>query len=120
MNYLKEINDRYGHMTGDHYLKAISEVMKKHAGNAPVYRLGGDEFAIIVVNTKQEEMQQLEDKIKRTCIETVLSAGSLSISLGYYIQSEPSEMSDDLFSKAESAMYEEKKNYQRREYVRIK
>lgn len=120
MNYLKEINDRYGHMTGDHYLKAISEVMKKHAGNAPVYRLGGDEFAIIVVNTKQEEMQQLEDKIKRACIETVLSAGSLSISLGYYIQSEPSEMSDDLFSKAESAMYEEKKNYQRREYVRIK
>ncbi|OJV63017.1 MAG: hypothetical protein BGO41_09945 [Clostridiales bacterium 38-18] len=120
MNYLKHINDRFGHICGDQYLIAISEVLKTHAGNSPVYRLGGDEFAIIVVNTKEEEMRRLEKKIKETCHETVLTAGSLSISLGFHIANQTSEKSEDLFSRAESAMYQEKKNYQRKEQIRIK
>lgn len=119
MNNLKEINDQFGHMVGDQYLIAISEVMRKHAGNSPVYRLGGDEFAILTVNTSEAEMKSLEEKIIKTCSDTHLSAGDLSISIGYHIQMEPSEISDDLFSKAESAMYQEKRKHHRREKIRI-
>ncbi len=47
----KEINDRYGHATGDDVLRGIAEVIRRvmpdgsHAG-----RLGGDEFAVALPN----------------------------------------------------------------------
>ncbi|GAB6107346.1 sensor domain-containing diguanylate cyclase [Fusibacter bizertensis] len=114
MNYLKEINDHYGHLIGDQHLIDISKIMKKAAGNNPVFRLGGDEFAILVKNTTDEFMLTLLKKIKDECEQSEIVKGSLSISLGYEVKYDKDSSIEDLFASAESKMYAEKKNGQRR------
>src|SRR5215213_8421554 len=52
LDHLKEINDRYGHATGDRVLKSIAEVLRDRVriGDLPA-RLGGDEFGVICPDT---------------------------------------------------------------------
>lgn len=48
----KEINDTYGHETGDACLKTIGAILKKSHGRYGLcYRTGGDEFCVIVTKT---------------------------------------------------------------------
>ncbi len=61
---LKEINDTYGHETGDLYLKEIARLLKG-AGtkNSIVSRLGGDEFVLFLYHYESEELlrEAIED-----------------------------------------------------------
>ena len=47
-NWLKEINDAYGHERGDIYLRAASHAICETFTHSPVFRLGGDEFATLL------------------------------------------------------------------------
>ena len=53
LDRLKEINDRFGHATGDRVLKEVADVLveRVRAGDL-VARLGGDEFAILCPDTE--------------------------------------------------------------------
>ncbi|MBE8355769.1 GGDEF domain-containing protein, partial [Leptospira interrogans serovar Pomona] len=49
MDYLKEINDSYGHLAGDLALRTISDVMKQRVRATDICsRIGGDEFCILL------------------------------------------------------------------------
>ena len=52
LDRLKEINDRFGHATGDRVLKAAADVLleRVRAGDLAA-RLGGDEFAVLCPDT---------------------------------------------------------------------
>lgn len=114
MNYLKEINDHFGHLTGDQHLVEISRILKKFSGNNPVFRLGGDEFAILIKNTSEEYMKALIRNIKNECERSTIAENPLSISLGYEIKHDMTSSIEDIFALAESRMYAEKKEFQRR------
>jgi len=47
-NWLKNINDAYGHERGDVYLKTASKSICRIFAHSPVFRLGGDEFAVLL------------------------------------------------------------------------
>ena len=50
LNYLKLINDRYGHSEGDFAIKACADVISKtFSRNSIVARIGGDEFAVLTL-----------------------------------------------------------------------
>jgi diguanylate cyclase (GGDEF)-like protein len=53
LDRLKEVNDRFGHATGDRVLKAAADVLleRVRAGDL-VARLGGDEFAVLCPETE--------------------------------------------------------------------
>jgi diguanylate cyclase (GGDEF)-like protein len=53
LDRLKEINDRFGHATGDRVLKEVADVLlqRVRAGDL-VARLGGDEFGILCPDTE--------------------------------------------------------------------
>lgn len=111
MNHLKQINDTYGHGVGDTYLCAVSDILKKVAGNNEVFRLGGDEFAILVHEADEELLRQMLEEIRRLCDAFVFEHVPLSISLGYELCSEGTLNLSQLFSRAESKMYLEKKKF---------
>ncbi|MEH0933771.1 putative bifunctional diguanylate cyclase/phosphodiesterase [Micromonospora psammae] len=47
----KQVNDRFGHATGDSLLTSIAERMRRAVGrDGTIARLGGDEFAVLVDN----------------------------------------------------------------------
>jgi diguanylate cyclase (GGDEF)-like protein len=59
LNYLKYINDNFGHNKGDEAIKLIYNALEKsYNGYGETYRIGGDEFAIILDNTDSELNQK--------------------------------------------------------------
>ena len=53
LDRFKEVNDVFGHSTGDALLLEVSRRMQESAGNAFLARFGGDEFALIVADGAQ-------------------------------------------------------------------
>ncbi len=73
-NWLKEINDAYGHERGDIYLRATSHAICETFTHSPVFRLGGDEFATLLQGSDykhRDELLQAFDKKTEEVAATV-------------------------------------------------
>ncbi len=66
VDYFKEYNDTYGHLSGDEALKIMGEILIKCTGsNDLVIRYGGDEFFIISKGKTDEDIIELCRNINR-------------------------------------------------------
>lgn len=108
----KEINDTYGHDTGDEVLKAVAEKLKKimRKGDT-VARMGGDEFTLIVPEFEDvTDVEFLAKKILKS-MEQRLTAKNLlvtpSIGIAFYPQHGANH--ETLLINADKAMYQAKK-----------
>lgn len=66
IDLLEEINDTYGHQTGDHCLKMVAQALTETVqgpGDA-VVRYGGDEFVLILPETDRDEAVHLAEKAR--------------------------------------------------------
>ena len=60
----KDINDTYGHPSGDKVLKAIAQALTLQSRrNEILYRLGGDEFAILVADAEIHQVEALARRV---------------------------------------------------------
>lgn len=60
IDHFKQINDHYGHLTGDIALRAVAREVEQAAGPTDLpCRLGGDEFALLV---QLRDAEQLRDR----------------------------------------------------------
>lgn len=66
----KQINDKYGHATGDRVLGRLSSIMKKHCANCTISRWGGEEF-LICGKADIVSPRILEDLVKQVGEATV-------------------------------------------------
>mgnify|MGYP002737656633 CR=1 FL=1 len=57
----KQINDRYGHVEGDHALQVISAALKEvcSASGGFIARYGGDEFVVLQKATAEQDIMDL-------------------------------------------------------------
>ena len=63
VNYLKKVNDTYGHMVGDEYLIYFTKIIKENLeSNEILSRTGGDEFVIIF---PELDLHQSLDRIEK-------------------------------------------------------
>ncbi len=58
LNDLKTINDRYGHQTGDEYIRMFATALCAIFDHCPVFRIGGDEFAVIFADMDRDEVER--------------------------------------------------------------
>ncbi len=109
----KDINDRFGHLTGDEVLKEIAVSIKKCTRDDDLcFRYGGDEFVVIFPNTTKEQAGVIGERIQSTLLSNGLGSEELSnirISLSIGIaQWEPGMSASDLTEWADTAMYTSK------------
>ena len=115
MDYLKKINDKYGHEMGDKAIKTEAEVFKTiFRQNDIICRLGGDEFAGVIPGLPIEHIEKTKETIKETC-KTLSKANGLpfeiSISFGAVeFNSENCDL-DTLIKLADKEQYKEKRKH---------
>ena len=73
INYLKKVNDNYGHSEGDRIIIGGASVIKESFGDyGRVFRTGGDEFIVVLEGRSAEQVMKTykscEEHLK-TCIE---------------------------------------------------
>ena len=112
----KEINDTYGHQTGDLVIRAVADALRAtFRSNDTLIRLGGDEFGVYALGIIEREMgkvilQRLFDQISNLQIPE-LSGGKIHVSAGAVIHTKEQETSfANLYACADSAMYSSKKD----------
>ena len=114
INNFKQINDTYGHSTGDSALKAFSSVISKHIRESDILaRYGGDEFVILLPNTDSDQINLIGKRFKEKIQKEQISiAGnknfmfSVSIGVATYNKNYDNEL--DLFNHADKRLYEDK------------
>jgi Amt family ammonium transporter len=124
LDQFKQVNDTYGHETGDHLLIAVAKRLQQPFNSKTfVSRIGGDEFLILVDDISSHEMEKLMDELKNILSEPCTINGNLlstvaSLGLSYY--PDHGKTTDELISVADAHMYDEKKYKQiQRNPVRI-
>lgn len=110
----KEINDRYGHDTGDAVLRNIAFRMQNHLKEKDLKaRLGGDEFLIALADVSSKgEIADIADRLIAG-LSTPLSIGGrtipVSVSAGCSFYPEDAADLETLIKNADTAMYAEKR-----------
>ena len=114
-DYLKQINDNFGHDKGDIYLQTACSTICHVFEHSPVFRIGGDEFTVIVQGEDFEHRDELLRQFETMCSTQRESAKErweqISVSLGLAIY-DPSydESVEDVVRRADKLMYEAKRS----------
>ena len=116
LDRFKEVNDTFGHTTGDLVLQSVSTVLKNHIRDCDMAgRFGGEEFIVILPNTDIEKAQELSERI-RLAIEknSLMKDGqkiqvTISIGAASY-QSNHGDKALLLLEDADKALYQAKEN----------
>ncbi len=120
VNGLKQINDTFGHKTGDRVLQGVVKVFQEQLRDTDVVvRFGGDEFMVVLLEAGAE-VAELTKRIKNVVTSEVRipqqSVGGqqlcqdVTISVGYaYWTPGESRSLDQVLEEADKNMYEDKR-----------
>ena len=107
----KDINDKYGHNTGDEVLKTFSKTIKTIIRKSDVVaRWGGEEFIFLISNSDIGSAQDIADKLRKLVQDTdfkVVDSVTASFGVSFFKESDD-EVS--LIDRADKALYQAKKN----------
>ncbi len=66
IDHFKKINDSLGHITGDHVLAALGDLLNQSfPKNSMIVRFGGEEFAVILPNLTTREISAKAEVLRR-------------------------------------------------------
>jgi diguanylate cyclase (GGDEF)-like protein len=107
----KDVNDSYGHVTGDKVLQKVAEFLEYTVRDSDtVARLAGDEFTVILDNV--QSIANVETIVKKIInavsqpIETEPATIVITVSIGISLFPEHGEDAEILLRKADAAMYQ--------------
>ena len=106
---LKAMNDSYGHLVGDEYLRMSALIVKASLPEeARAFRMGGDEFLAFVPGMSQEEADRLIAEMREHQERLKLEETSISISLGAAVLESAADDLVAAIERADRAMYADK------------
>ncbi len=110
VDQFKQVNDTYGHDSGDVVLRQVGSVLRKEARTEDVIcRIGGEEFLVISPDTTITAGLHLAERLRSAVARARASNGAIShnttVSIGVS-QREPGMMRmDELIKAADNALY---------------
>ena len=113
LDFFKKVNDKYGHPAGD---KVLVELAQKMSGSVRDFdvigRIGGEEFAILLAQTSAEQAHSMLERLRQLIENTVIECNAhkiqCTISIGVYTSIDLTESLDDVYQKADKALYQAK------------
>jgi diguanylate cyclase (GGDEF)-like protein len=110
VNRFKEINDQYGHSTGDAVLRAAATRLASLTRRTDVVaRHGGDEFVVLLADADAATAERIAGRIRRSLREQPPGPVPFTMSIGIALAdpSEPQAL-EALLHDADAEMYREK------------
>lgn len=108
----KLVNDGYGHEVGDKVLIKVAKLLEDsfRSTDYPA-RIGGDEFAVILTDAGKNMQSVIEEKV-RSMNEELQNPqdGMPKVSLSVGVAFSEHGFEDDLYNRADAALYEVKEN----------
>jgi len=110
----KTINDTYGHVVGDTILKEfIVAIRKVVRATDLIGRFGGDEFLVVLPTTSKVIAKRIAEEILQSIrdhkIYIEANTYTITASIGAVTFPDDSRTAEDLFSKADKALYQTKR-----------
>ncbi|MGN0432034.1 MAG: diguanylate cyclase domain-containing protein [Lachnospiraceae bacterium] len=114
LNYLKQINDLYGHPEGDFAIRSCAVAFEIIFPNCIAGRIGGDEFAVLSVCDKDTTKEALREAMNTYLRDISHDSGkpyTITISIGIWspAEGEPFQL-ETAIEMADASLYEEKKH----------
>ncbi|RJX65759.1 GGDEF domain-containing protein [Vibrio sinensis] len=113
LDFFKDVNDRYGHTTGDRVLVQTAALIDSFTDEHLVYRIGGEEFCIALHNTNIMQARIKAEQIRIAIEENVFNHSetpiSLTASIGIY-QCDHFKSLEEVLDIADKQLYRAKNN----------
>ena len=114
VNYLKKVNDTYGHERGNEYLVNACRLTCGVFGKEHVYRVGGDEFVVIIEGDKvslckyfvAQFKTEMDHKLSNEML-ALWEKVSAAVGVAYY-EAGVDKTAEEVFKRADKEMYANK------------
>lgn len=120
LDHFKQINDTYGHGSGDEVLAAVGSTLKTSCRESDfVGRAGGEEFLILLPDTTLEAGRLVAENVRRAIasISVASVARAITASIGVAVLPDHAGDATSLLRHADRALYTAKKNGRNRTEV---
>lgn len=114
IDYFKEVNDQFGHLTGDRVLREMAELIEANLRTADVpCRYGGEEFSVFLPNTDGQTGLKIAERLRLAVEQHPFSVEEdrtlhKTISIGLACNEKGSASLEELLQRADTALYRAK------------
>jgi len=115
LDQFKNVNDSFGHLTGDEVLRRFAALMMDHVrkGSTLVSRYGGEEFILLMPDARVEEALHMAERITTLCADHEFGDDRrnirMTVSGGVAFTDHTEAVSPtELFERADQALYQAK------------
>jgi diguanylate cyclase (GGDEF)-like protein len=106
LDHFKQVNDRYGHATGDAVLQDVAYTMRAtlRAGDS-IYRVGGEEILVILPAAGHEDAIEIGERLCVAVRERRPNGVTVSLSIGVAVAEPETIDTEDLLARADASLY---------------
>lgn len=118
IDHFKKINDKLGHITGDHVLAEIGEKLNDSFNDGMVVRFGGEEFCVLLPNLNADQMLERAELLRSELANMKPAGVAITVSMGLACTADhPDDNLTKFLSVADKALYKAKENGRNRIYI---
>ena len=110
VDHFKELNDTYGHDTGDNVLIALADMLKSLCRKDDIVaRIGGEEFVILLFNTTNHSAIEFAERVRASVEGQVFNQRcTITVSIGVATGNMDCANYDKFYKQADMALYHAK------------
>jgi len=109
LDNFKAINDTFGHLEGDAVLQELVQFLRSRLRQSDlIIRYGGDEFILVLTHTDQDTAWKVANRLLEELRKTPLHGHQISGSIGVATFPVDGWSLNDLFARADEALYRAK------------
>lgn len=109
IDHFKQVNDTYGHPTGDSVIRNLALFLRQHLRKTdPIGRYGGEEFAAILPDATEEQAAIVMDNVRANFANLIHTDDGLTVTFSCGVAQWQGQSASELVSLADQALYQAK------------